>query len=194
MSFTNIGTITTTLGDAELVGGDAEDFAITSDDCSGATLAVGESCDVRVKFAPADLGQRRAFLEIPDETPRGSRHVMVQGDGATPTPPTAGTVIVARGDRCTDTASVKVRATGATDAVGIDRLELSNLVDDGYVARPLTPPQRWTLTAGDERKIVYARWWKQAGQVSAVVKDAIRLDTTAPERRCGARRSARGTG
>ena len=181
LSFTNIGTTSTTLGDADLVGGERDDFAITSDDCSGATLGVGESCDVGVRFTPSDLGRRRAFLEIPDETPRGSRHVMVQGDGAAPTPPTAGTVIVARGERCTDTRSVKVRATGATDAAGIDRLELSNLADDGYLSRPIEPPQRWTLTAGDGRKTVHARWWNVAGQASAVVKDAILLDTTAPE-------------
>ena len=181
VSFTNIGTTATTLGDAELAGGERDDFAITSDDCSGATLAVGESCDVRVTFTPSDLGQRQAFLEIPDDTPRGSRHVMVQGDGAAPTPPTAGTLSVARGERCTDARSVKVRATGATDAVGIDRLELSNLPDDGLLSRPIDPPQRWTLTAGDGRKVVYARWWNLAGQASTVVKDAILLDTTSPE-------------
>ena len=74
-----------------------------------------------------------------------------------------------------------MRATGATDAVGIDRLELSNLPRADFESRPIAPPQRWTLAAGDGRKIVYARWWDLAGHASAVVSDAILLDTTAPE-------------
>jgi hypothetical protein len=181
VSFTNIGTTATTLGMAEVVGGDQADYAITDDDCSGATLAVGASCDVGIRFTPSAVGDRRASLEIPDETPRGSRHLPLVGSGAAATPPTAGTIVVNGGDRCTDTRSVKVRATGATDAVGIDRLELSNAAADGFKTKRIDPPQRWTLSDGDGRKRVYARWWNAAGLSSAVVKDGILLDTTDPE-------------
>ena len=180
ISFTNIGTTSTTLGAAALDGDQPADFAITGDDCSGATLAVGASCSVGVSFTPSDLGERQAFLEIPDETARGSRHVMVQGPGALTSPPKAGTVAIMGGARCTDSRSVTVRATGATDAVGLQRLELSNLPDGAYVSRSIAPPQHWTLGAGDGRKTVYARWRNLAGQTSLVVKDTILLDTTAP--------------
>jgi hypothetical protein len=107
--------------------------------------------------------------------------VPLSGTGIAATPPTAGTVIVNRGERCTDSPAVKVRATGASDAVGIDRLELSNLPDADFVSRPVDPPQRWTLTDGDGRKTVYARWWNRAGLASDVVGDRILLDTTAPD-------------
>ena len=72
-------------------------------------------------------------------------------------------------------------AAGATDAVGIDRLELSNAADDGFKTKRIDPPQRWTLSDGDGRKRVFARWWNAAGLSSAVVKDGILLDTTDPE-------------
>jgi hypothetical protein len=180
ITFTNIGTTATTLGAADLVGIEPADFEITSDACSGATLAVGATCAVEISFAPSAVGQRQAFLEIPDETSRGSRHVLVQGAGVLTTPPTAGTVVIMGGARCTDSRSVQVRATGATDAVAIARLELSNLPDTGYVSRPISPPQTWKLSAGDGRKSVYARWWNRAGQTSPVVKDTILLDTTDP--------------
>ena len=180
ISFTNIGTTSTSLGDADLAGDEPDDFAITSDHCSGATLAVGESCSVGVSFAPSDLGDRQAYLDIPDDTARGSRHVIVQGVGASTSPPKAGTVIVMGGARCADSRSVTVRATGATDAEGIQRLELSNVPDTAFVSRSVAPPQRWKLTAGDGRKTVYARWRNAAGQVSPVVKDSILLDTTVP--------------
>ena len=180
ISFTNIGTTSTTLGEADLAGDEPADFAIASDHCSGATLAVGASCSVGVSFTPSDLGDRRAFLDIPDGTARGSRHVLVEGTGASTSPPTAGTVVIMGGARCTNSRSVQVRATGATDAVAIARLELSNLPATGYVSRPISPPQTWKLTAADGRKSVYARWWNRAGQTSAVAKDTILLDTTAP--------------
>ena len=182
ISFTNIGTTTTTLGDADLVGGESADFAITSDHCSGATLAVGESCDVGVSFTPSDLGQRQAFLEIPDGTARGSRHVLVQGTGALTSPPKAGTMVVMGGARCTDT-TVRQGPRHGRDRCGGHRSTRAQQSPGRRLSCPdrSTPPQHWTLTAGDGRKTVYARWRNLAGQTSAVVKDRILLDTTSPD-------------
>jgi hypothetical protein len=270
VTFTNIGTVPTTLGNAAFDGGDDGDFAITTDECSGATLAVGESCAVGVRFTPSANGQRRTDLDIPDDTPGGSRHVMVQGFGFTPTtthlevsapdigpapgtitvtvspaeasaprvfvdgtqvfgidstdtsdasqvtytlhptfvpgshsvkaivdesdffrgssdgpvavrvgavPLTAGTVSIAGGATCTNSRVVRVTAKAAP---GDKRLELSNSAGSGYHARPMTPPQSWTLTAADGRKRVFARWWDAWNVSSAVASDTILLDRSDP--------------
>ena len=56
ISFTNIGTTSTSLGDAALAGGQPGDFAISSDDCSGTTLAVGRVLRRRRRVLPIGPG------------------------------------------------------------------------------------------------------------------------------------------
>lgn len=50
---------------AHLTGGNAGDFSIVSDGCSGQTLNPGQSCTIDVGFAPSALGARNARLDIP---------------------------------------------------------------------------------------------------------------------------------
>jgi hypothetical protein len=44
-------------------GDDRDDFLLSSDDCSGETVAPGGSCTARLRFAPSAAGQREATLE-----------------------------------------------------------------------------------------------------------------------------------
>jgi hypothetical protein len=85
VTFTNIGTVPATLGQAALTGPAPGDFDVAADNCSAQTVAVGDSCAVTVEFLPIARGQRRAYLSIPDGTARGGRTVMVQGYGLQPT-------------------------------------------------------------------------------------------------------------
>jgi hypothetical protein len=73
-------------GDAELrpsqvniVGSDATDFRVYGDTCTGATLAVGASCEVAVQFTPASRGPKAAKLEVSDNSPQGLASVVLLG-------------------------------------------------------------------------------------------------------------------
>ncbi len=61
-----------------IVGGDASSFLIRSEDCSGQTLAPGQSCQVWVRFVPTAGGTRLSTLRIAG--PGGAqRDVPLQG-------------------------------------------------------------------------------------------------------------------
>jgi hypothetical protein len=53
-----------TLGIARVIGADAGDFLIASDDCSGVAFAGDATCDVRLRFAPSRDGARSASLVV----------------------------------------------------------------------------------------------------------------------------------
>jgi hypothetical protein len=66
------------LTDTSVAGANPADFPIRADECSGRTLAAGDSCQVWVRFVAADAGTRTAKLRITDAT--GERHdVSLQG-------------------------------------------------------------------------------------------------------------------
>jgi hypothetical protein len=81
VTFTNFGSAPADLGTAQVSGSAPPDFAIATDTCSNVTLAVGDSCQVGVRFTPQGLGNRFAELTIPDDTMRGSRSVRLIGSG-----------------------------------------------------------------------------------------------------------------
>lgn len=90
MYLRNSGTLPLTFGTAHFTGTDPADFVLTSDTCSGATLAVGTTCSVAAALDATAGGYREALLEIPDGTARGFRHTTVSGTGQTaPAAPTA---------------------------------------------------------------------------------------------------------
>jgi len=49
---------------ARVAGADREDFLLAADDCGGATVASGESCEVSVRFAPSAVGARAATVQL----------------------------------------------------------------------------------------------------------------------------------
>ena len=60
----NTGTDVVTVDWLQLVGSDAGEFSLSSDNCSGVALHVGSSCTVDVVFAPTNPGEPSVVLEI----------------------------------------------------------------------------------------------------------------------------------
>jgi hypothetical protein len=76
---TNHGTADMHVGTLAL-GGDAADFALSADTCSGQTLAPGAGCSVAVAFAPVHTGDLSASLTVPSDAP-GTHAVALSGIG-----------------------------------------------------------------------------------------------------------------
>ncbi|MDW5598092.1 choice-of-anchor D domain-containing protein [Conexibacter stalactiti] len=70
-------------GAASLAGLDAGAWTITDDDCSGATLAIGDDCVVTVVFAPTAAGAASATLAVGDGD-GGTLGAALTGSGAEP--------------------------------------------------------------------------------------------------------------
>jgi hypothetical protein len=61
-TLTNASAAPVDVGALRITGPDASDFAIGTGECSGETLAPGDSCPVSVRFAPSATGARSALL------------------------------------------------------------------------------------------------------------------------------------
>ncbi len=60
----NVGDTAMSLSGASIVGPDADQYRLSSDDCTDVVLPAGGSCAVRVKFAPDSRGDATAHLRI----------------------------------------------------------------------------------------------------------------------------------
>jgi len=65
-----------------LAGAAADDFLVSGETCGGATLDSGERCQVRVRFAPSDLGARAATLTLTDAAGDLLASVAASGTGS----------------------------------------------------------------------------------------------------------------
>ena len=65
-----------------LAGADLDQFALAGDECSGATLAPGDQCLVRVRFAPDGAGAKSARLRV--SGPPGAFVAELSGSGGEP--------------------------------------------------------------------------------------------------------------
>jgi hypothetical protein len=65
----NPGTTPLHLNQASIGGSELDQFVISSDECSGASLAPGEECVVRVRFAPDGVGAKQALLRVSGDAP-----------------------------------------------------------------------------------------------------------------------------
>jgi hypothetical protein len=75
---------TAQVGTVKLTGTDADDFMISSDGCTGATVNSGapaRSCTVRVRFAPSQAGARDATLLFSSNAVNGTEEVPLTGTG-----------------------------------------------------------------------------------------------------------------
>lgn len=68
-------------GAATLSGLNASDFAITSDTCSSASVAIGASCAVAVTFTPGANGARSASLVLASNAPSSPQSIPLSGTG-----------------------------------------------------------------------------------------------------------------
>ena len=58
----NTGDVSVTVGSISLTGGDAADFSVVTDACTGTPLAVGTSCELELGFSPSQGGGRSATI------------------------------------------------------------------------------------------------------------------------------------
>jgi hypothetical protein len=84
----NEGSTPLDLGGVSLVGADLDQFALAGDECTGATLAPGAECLVRVRFAPDSAGAKEATLRIGSDAGAFSAELAGFGndDGQQPAP------------------------------------------------------------------------------------------------------------
>jgi hypothetical protein len=76
----------TSIGDSALniaAVGVSGDFAVTSDRCSGASLAVDQTCLISVVFAPTSSGPKSGLLTITDNVAPGTHTISLSGSGTT---------------------------------------------------------------------------------------------------------------
>jgi hypothetical protein len=81
--FTNDGPDPVQVGGVALGGEDPSDFAVTTDNCTGVTLAASESCELRVAFAPTARGALSAELDVPHSGDGGLATAALTGKGVT---------------------------------------------------------------------------------------------------------------
>jgi hypothetical protein len=81
---TNGGQQTLEISAAALTGGDAGQFTLGTDGCSGATLAGGAQCSVTVAFTPTTGGSHTADLEITSNAASSSDSIGLSGAAITP--------------------------------------------------------------------------------------------------------------
>ncbi len=88
VAVSNTGTEPLHVSGVTLVGSNPGDFAISSDPCSGATVAVGASCTVGVTFRPTADGARSATLRFTDDSTTGTtQDATLSGTGTVGPPP-----------------------------------------------------------------------------------------------------------
>src|SRR5262249_3879870 len=76
------GSVAVTFSTSALAGANPGDFAIVSDNCAGASVAVGSSCQVAVAFSPTAVGARSALLQINDSASGSPQVVALSGIGS----------------------------------------------------------------------------------------------------------------
>jgi hypothetical protein len=115
VAFTNSGGATTGPLATLLAGNNPDQFAITSDQCAGQSLAGGASCAISVRFAPTARGALAASLQVTG-APGGTASVALGGKGlfhaalsASPSTAEVGWVQVG------DSGSVSISITNAAD-------------------------------------------------------------------------------
>jgi hypothetical protein len=83
-TLTNNGNANLVIGTVTKTGANAAEFNVTTDSCSGQTLAPNGTCALTVTFAPAAGGARVAALAIPSSAPGSPTAVSLAGTGVVP--------------------------------------------------------------------------------------------------------------
>jgi hypothetical protein len=130
VTISNFGNTKVPLGSAAIAGPAQADYSITSDTCSGITLAVQGNCKISVAFNPGAGGDRSAMLTLPDTTPGGARRLVLTGTGATvPMTVTAPVDEFTQGASVDDLGLIKVRVRWSSTGPVV-RYELAQQTDD----------------------------------------------------------------
>lgn len=155
-TFTNTGGIPMVLGNGTITGPNAASFEKTVDTCSTATLDVGSSCQVSVRFTPTTVGDATAAFTIPDNSPTSPHVISLTGSGIAPVA-TLSTTSADFGSQLVGTTSgnvsVAVKNTGAGSLViGTTTVGGPNAAD--FAVAPGSSCAGATLAAGNSCAVV----------------------------------------
>ncbi|HRQ64368.1 MAG TPA: choice-of-anchor D domain-containing protein [Xanthomonadaceae bacterium] len=78
----SVGAVDLQLGVLEVVGLNAENFAIQIDDCSLATLSPTQACEVSIHYTPLGYSFHQAELQLPSNAPTNPDTVTLMGRNA----------------------------------------------------------------------------------------------------------------
>ena len=106
------------IGQAAISGGGGS-FGIVDDGCSNTTVAIGDSCQITVDFAPASAGVKDGQLNIASDDPTSPATVALSGTGTVPQE-AVNPADLAFGDQQAGTASgtQSITVENLTDATG----------------------------------------------------------------------------
>jgi HYDIN/CFA65/VesB family protein len=84
LTVTNTGQKSLYINSATVAGDNKEDFTMTNDTCTGATVDPGKSCIIDVSFTPAITENRKGNITITDTALDSPQRVVLTGNGINP--------------------------------------------------------------------------------------------------------------
>lgn len=78
---TNAGGKKLYINSVVLDGDNKQDFALSGDSCTGATIASGKSCVIDVVFTPYKIDKRKATIVLTDNAPDSQQNIVLIGNG-----------------------------------------------------------------------------------------------------------------
>ncbi|HEX6020662.1 MAG TPA: choice-of-anchor D domain-containing protein [Solirubrobacter sp.] len=87
LTITNEGHGKLAIESASIAGPDAEDFAVSGDDCSGRRVHPGKSCRIEVRFTPSTTGTREATLIVASNERGSPLEIDLRGTASPPPRP-----------------------------------------------------------------------------------------------------------
>ena len=152
----NTGSIPMVLADGTISGPGAASFEKTADTCSSATLEVGSTCQVTIRFNPTANGDATASFTITDNSPTSPHVISLTGTGVAPVANLNKTSIDFGDQRVGTTSSqvgVAVKNTGfGSLVIGTPTLTGANAAD--FFIAPGTNCSGASLAAGNTCLIV----------------------------------------
>ncbi len=138
ITISNTGTTHLQLGTISLSG---ENFNNLGDFCSNQQVRPGGNCYVNIRFKPKSIGEKTGMLAIASDDPDMTNvQVSLKGIGSnscsnyqfsdSPIPPNFGTEVV--GGKRSIKQSVNIQATGCTNAVKIEAIEVTGTNKDEF--------------------------------------------------------------
>ena len=112
---TNNGSAGLTISGVAISGANAGDFAISTNSCSGATIAVNATCSVSVTFTPSTTGAETASLIFTDNAVDSPQSVGLTGTGTDFSLAAASGANCPSGGNCTTSATISAGSTATYD-------------------------------------------------------------------------------
>jgi hypothetical protein len=87
ITVTNSGGAPLHISSVTVTGTNATDFAVASNTCTAAAIAISATCTVGVTFTPSGTGQRQANLQFTDDASSSPQILALTGNGLAPATP-----------------------------------------------------------------------------------------------------------